>query len=627
MSNVISLLCNLNWIPHSFNAWQAPNGDMWTLTDASVAPHIIAHKLIRAQSKQDLKLAAKHYDGKGLECGVEWFSTLSLIRASKTDELYALKSAIETVMCGATWPNERVASCHPEVDPICCRCGKARDTSLHSFWLCPANATIEDAAVVESQYLIPAAQNKSAEYPCLWLRGILPENFTRFSDDDSPRLDVITHQTNPMNESWNSGVYYGDASGGRFSSFPQLRRIGCGLVQVDVAGSLIWGRRFNLPGPVQTVPRGELFVLLYLLEKVEALSNITYVTDNKKVKDKFCEGEESALKSTNCDLFKEVFQHIHSKQLQVTVRWMPSHLNEREEQRFPLGITRTDILANALADREAGEAARSHEISQNIAASFIYYYGLTRKIQRRCAAIICSLPNRLKTRVPKNLFSPQPVSVDSLLHNSSHFVFVDNRNKIRCARCLDCMPASGSRVRQWLKSECANFKVDEIRPVPLKAEIVQLGNRSSHPTHQIFHFKGLIFCNKCGYRGPQKLVGLFRPCKPPSQQGKQNLKDLAAGRLPYGLSQWPAAEFNTPQDVLVASLVQGASITKATPEDVKGLRSFAQDFTQYKISQEDQPTHAQVTAAAQAPTQAPTIIPHRFSCAGFDDSESDSSSD
>ena len=69
-----------------------------------------------------------------------------------------------------------------------------------------------------------------------------------------------------------SGIYYGDASGGEM----------CALAGCDDAGNVLVSTRFNLPGPVQTVPRAELFVLHYLVQGAAIGSTCIFGTDNKK---------------------------------------------------------------------------------------------------------------------------------------------------------------------------------------------------------------------------------------------------------------------------------------------------------------------------------------------------------
>ena len=277
-------------------------------------------------------------------------------------------------MCGATWPNLRVHDAFPEVSQKCSRCGADVDCALHTFWECPANDNIPSEAIQNTRRLKEHAIVKSQEEPCLWLRGLLPAHYTRVEPEYLPRNDIRVVSTNIERIDWVSfktGTFYGDASGGMFSSMPRIRRIGCGIIQISNDGQLIWGQHFNLPGKIQTVPRGELFVLLYLAERLEPFSVITYVTDNQKVSDKFNEGRDAALQSTNCDLFKQLFNLIQAHNLSVTVRWMPCHL--KPDDRRPEAVTEPDVIGNAFAEAQAGEAAKQHAVPVNGSSTHLYY--------------------------------------------------------------------------------------------------------------------------------------------------------------------------------------------------------------------------------------------------------------
>jgi hypothetical protein len=85
---------------------------------------------------------------------------------------------------------------------------------------------------------------------------------------------------NPDRVDWTARAYYGDASGGKYTSHRRLRRCGCGVVAVDSQGSLEFGMKCNLPGAVQTVGRGELFVFVLLVRHLPFLVDIEYITDN-----------------------------------------------------------------------------------------------------------------------------------------------------------------------------------------------------------------------------------------------------------------------------------------------------------------------------------------------------------
>ena len=49
-----------------------------------------------------------------------------------------------------------------------------------------------------------------------------------------------------------SGLYYGDASGGTFTFYPTLRGCGIGLIRI-IDNACDWSANFNLPGPLKSL--------------------------------------------------------------------------------------------------------------------------------------------------------------------------------------------------------------------------------------------------------------------------------------------------------------------------------------------------------------------------------------
>ena len=89
--------------------------------------------------------------------------------------------------------------------------------------------------------------------------------------------------------------------GGPFSSFPALRRCGVAICRLDANENRWWSFACNLPGDVQTVPRGELYGLFIVVSRARPKSILEYVTDNQKVKDVYNKGLILAALSINCD--------------------------------------------------------------------------------------------------------------------------------------------------------------------------------------------------------------------------------------------------------------------------------------------------------------------------------------
>ena len=244
---------------------------MWALTQASVSPDIVSAAVTKSYLKLDLARAAHHYNGAGLEGGIDYHNTMSVIRTvGKKD--YNFRCALESILAAATWPAARVHSINPSFPSSCPRCGDPSDTALHTFWQCPCNANIGDT-VQNTQSLVAAAVARSEETPCLWLRGILPLSLMKVERQYLPRSDLEIEYTGQC--SWNSGTYYGDASGGEFSSINILRQCGCGLAAVSPDGGLKFGAGFFLPGDVQTGPRGELFALVDLIDEMAPLAEVS----------------------------------------------------------------------------------------------------------------------------------------------------------------------------------------------------------------------------------------------------------------------------------------------------------------------------------------------------------------
>ena len=274
------------------------------------------------------------------------------------------------------------------------------------------------------------------------------------------------------------------------------------------------------------------------MERLEAFADVTYVTDNQKVSQMYNKGKEAALKSTNCDLFREIFRLIEVNFLKIHVRWMPSHLKDEDER--PEGVSLLDVRGNRHADVQAGRAAHDHTVPVNVSSTHIYYYSLTRKIQRRLIDIITSLPHRTRLPKPPKPFALPEVdpSIQELMQFSQHVPLLHD-GRISCARCMNSLPSSGIATKQWLKAPCNAIASDRDKPVRLHHTTIQIGHLSTHPSHSLTVYRGMLFCNKCGSRGIVKLRNLARQCEAPGTAGVALLRAINNNKLPNGVDEWP----------------------------------------------------------------------------------------
>ena len=137
MSNMIYILASLAWQPISFDRWQDDENNTWKLTNTDSPKNVIIQS-INTYNKQQALQASKHRNGKGMENDVDWRATFACMQSSKSREDYAYKCALEAIISGSTWSNDRVHEIDQSHSALCPRCGVI-DSDLHTYWLCPAN--------------------------------------------------------------------------------------------------------------------------------------------------------------------------------------------------------------------------------------------------------------------------------------------------------------------------------------------------------------------------------------------------------------------------------------------------------------------------------------------------------
>ncbi len=179
MSNVIALLFKLNWDPISFEIWQNNNtNEQYALTCRGMCTKPLIQDLVNSLNTTQYLRASEHYDGAGIEYGVDWHTTLCLLHGLRKHKLNACVGALETVLAGACWPESRVHQAFPHVPETCSLCGRGPANSMHVFWGCEIINNWDLDVIRSTQPLIARALNEGLRYPCLWIRGIMPHNLT-----------------------------------------------------------------------------------------------------------------------------------------------------------------------------------------------------------------------------------------------------------------------------------------------------------------------------------------------------------------------------------------------------------------------------------------------------------------
>ena len=158
--------------------------------DSKASIKLFSKRVVDTLNDLGMHSVEHHYCGKGAAAGICIEHTLAVHRKLKHTtnrlnpdallpcpraEAHSLKAALECILAGSYWPNDRVKSIRPEATDTCSRCGQP-DSALHQFWTCAHNEHIDDPRVVSTQDLIPLAVAEADDFPCLWLRGLLPSS-------------------------------------------------------------------------------------------------------------------------------------------------------------------------------------------------------------------------------------------------------------------------------------------------------------------------------------------------------------------------------------------------------------------------------------------------------------------
>jgi hypothetical protein len=268
--------------------------------------------------------AATSWQSAGIENGVAYAYTMKLLWKYRKEKVNDKAGALETILTGACWSPDRKcqAGIYIEDENMCPKCGVSPCDDLHQYWMCEHLSQDDHDDISKTQQYVRRAQDEATTNPALWLRGILPASLLLNFPIPQPIQTTQISIFDPCgltNAGWPSGTYGTDASGGAFSSIPEIRRCGCGIVTMTPANDdsdkfdLEWAASFPLEGEIQTVPRAELFAILILLQNLQHQASVIIVSDSLVNIQLYYKGKAHALASTNGDLWVGVFKKSPTK--------------------------------------------------------------------------------------------------------------------------------------------------------------------------------------------------------------------------------------------------------------------------------------------------------------------------
>ncbi len=153
------------------------------------------------------------------------------------------------------------------------------------FWHCPHNKTYDNNAIKCSDHLEDLAYAEWRQYPCFWLRRVMPLALGQPTHDEA----LVTEQflphyvlTAPAVGAWPSGA---------------LRRVGIGVAHLSSTNNaLLFGVGSPLFGDHQTVHRGEAAAALFLILHLDNDASVDYYGDNVNFVDSYNKGKHLMLR-------------------------------------------------------------------------------------------------------------------------------------------------------------------------------------------------------------------------------------------------------------------------------------------------------------------------------------------
>ena len=559
---VMATLKRIGWKPIRIHKWLTHRGeiDICKMCPTSVARLVdeATEKWLWVQvskSKKDLE----HLEKGGV------FQPIHRLVTQKPCEAWSaeLQGQLRSMVADGQWPQDRLYKAGLVDSPICLACGEVNGTMHHRCWACPTNDGFR------FQYDIPrflqvAKTQDSGPWCSFFTRALLASTVC-----DAPlALDEAAAEQSLQWEPRNADPFQGDLCGdgsGRWGEVTGLRRCGWSVCELRVAGDfgvVVKTLHGPLPGPVQEVPRAELFALLAALRHSGA-HPVRYWTDCRFVVDGFRAGRAGTTQGVHvhADLWKQVWDIVEDRgEDSVRVDWCKGHATRKAVVEGK--ILEWQRVGNGAADAAAKEGAALHPSVQGVYDREM--------LRQRSVALVARFLARINLRVHK--VGPYDASPDrSAKYRDKELV----KRKAKERQVIDEYPHNEAQIgaNAWICYDCGGLQRSRraLLATPCGPTVTPEGK------HTIWRVGQYVFCIKCGHWSNQRISKLRARCNgsPSSQSAKRVLDTkLKRGFGPYAKDKdW----LGVPQPlgvepaVAVAAPAAPAVVPPSMEEELDGL--------------------------------------------------------
>ena len=500
ISALICTLLDMAWDPKSADRWTSDDGVIWGLTGEpcdEVTMHCEIEKSIR---RQLWKKAALHHNGQGLDIGVYLAPLTSYVRFLRKAGKHLEASILTIAASAGLWTNLRCyeAGYISTGKPVCELCGAFPPDEFHRIWECIGHQ--HDPIWDKTKHLARVANRDRA---ALWTRGLIPHDWF---DDFTPAPDhaflhwhgALADIELPIDLSQFRGHWYSDASGGKNTEIPILRRVAWGVALVeDDAHHFAYQGAFAalLTGTNQTVNRGELMPVIWMATNtvgdLQLHSDSSYVVSGlNKAKHLFPRGK-------NADLWSRLGCALQTRKGNFNVVKVAAHTTVEQVEANQIDIQH--FIGNGYADAIAGRCAELGQVPDMEASLYNIRIAQCRLIHQRIIVANRSVITQSLTRERierPSLTVSSPTLKDIILQVSVHpLTFAEHR--VSCKECCQSSPLESAEA--WVKAPCKKFELSSggFQVVGRDAGVFA-GTAAIHASHNLMARKGVYFCTVCG---------------------------------------------------------------------------------------------------------------------------------
>ena len=232
---LILALRRAGWEAIGPDKWLDPRGDWWIAEKQAANNELLLDRLVQDAQDEMLPKMAGHWQGEGMQEGVDRTAAARLLDKHKGKQSFNL---LVRIVAGGLWGAQRRHLFLQEEDrpsPLCKRCAaRVVDTDFHLCFDCEDNEQLKEKdqeAFADKVTL--HAHRYGSQYPCFVTRGLIPRGLTQVPQP-SDGSKFFTEPALPEDQQrfkWDGvAEVFSDGSGGEHTADRRLRRSGFSFV-------------------------------------------------------------------------------------------------------------------------------------------------------------------------------------------------------------------------------------------------------------------------------------------------------------------------------------------------------------------------------------------------------------